>query len=72
MKVLDDEREIDFDSLSSGEKQIISIFAKVYLDMDAKCIFIIDEPELSLSVEWQRTFLQDIYESNNIELLLAT
>lgn len=24
------------------------------------------------SVEWQRTFLQDIYESNNIELLLAT
>ncbi|EAI9371451.1 hypothetical protein CV595_00010 [Campylobacter coli] len=72
MKVLDDEREIDFDSLSSGEKQIISIFAKVYLDMDTKCIFIIDEPELSLSVEWQRTFLQDIYESNNIELLLAT
>lgn len=72
MKVLDDGREIDFDSLSSGEKQIISIFAKVYLDMDSECIFIIDEPELSLSVEWQRTFLQDIYESNNIVLLLAT
>ena len=54
---------ISFDELSSGEKQIVSIFSKVYLDVTSSSLFIIDEPELSLSIEWQKTFLIDIYNS---------
>lgn len=66
------DRVIDLEWLSSGEKQIISIFSKVYLECVSPCIFIIDEPELSLSIEWQRTFLKDIYESGKVDLLIAT
>ena len=64
--------KIDLDSLSSGEKQIVSIFSKVYLDVTMPCIFIIDEPEISLSIEWQKNFLKDIYNSDKINLLIAT
>ena len=64
--------KIDFDDLSSGEKQIVSIFSKVYLDVTSPCIFIIDEPEISLSIEWQKEFLRDIYDSEKVALLIAT
>lgn len=65
-------KKISFNDLSSGEKQIISLFTKVYLDTDKKTIFLIDEPELSLSIIWQETLIKDIYDSGNIALLLAT
>lgn len=63
---------IDFNKLSSGEKQIISLFAKLYLDISDKVIFIIDEPELSLSIIWQKTLLEDIYNTQKVALLIAT
>ena len=63
---------IDFEDLSSGEKQVISIFSKVYLDIVTPCIFIIDEPEISLSIEWQKEFLKDIFSSDKIGLMIAT
>lgn len=67
-----DGEKIDFDDLSSGEKQIVSIFSKVYLDVTTSCIFVIDEPEISLSIEWQKEFLIDIYNSGKVGLLIAT
>jgi len=73
MDIFDEENnKIDFEALSSGEKQIVSIFSKVYLDLTTNCIFIIDEPEISLSIEWQKEFLKDIYDSEKIGLLIAT
>lgn len=55
------EQEIELDALSSGEKQIVSLFSYLYLSEEEQNYFIIiDEPELSLSVDWQRQFLQDI------------
>lgn len=73
MDILDSEGlKIDFNDLSSGEKQIVSIFSKVYLDVTPSCIFIIDEPEISLSIEWQKEFLRDIYNSEKVALLIAT
>ena len=68
----DDISSIDIDDLSSGEKQIVSIFAKVYLGLSTPSILIIDEPEISLSIEWQKQFLKDIYDSHKISLLIAT
>lgn len=53
-------RSIDLEHLSSGEKQVVSIFSYLYLAPMAKSIILIDEPELSLSVPWQRKFLLDI------------
>lgn len=67
-----DNEKIDFEDLSSGEKQVVSIFSKVYLDVITPCIFIIDEPEISLSIEWQKEFLKDIFNSGKIGLMIAT
>ena len=73
LNIYDDINEkIEFEMLSSGEKQLISIFSKVYLECVSPCIFIIDEPELSLSIEWQKNFLIDIYASGKVDLLIAT
>ena len=53
-------RTIELKDLSSGEKQIVSIFCQLYLSERANYFVVIDEPELSLSVPWQRKFLVDI------------
>ena len=66
-------KPMELESLSSGEKQIISIFTKLYLDLDNPEPYAIffDEPELSLSIEWQQKFLANISESNQCVFLLA-
>jgi len=51
---------VEMEDLSSGEKQIVSLFAHMTLDDSPSNYVIIDEPELSLSVDWQQKFLQDI------------
>lgn len=63
---------ITFPELSSGEKQILSIFSELYLEDSEKMIYIIDEPELSLSIAWQKNILEDIYNSGKVALLIAT
>ena len=64
--------KIKFQDLSSGEKQIVSLFSHLYLDKNEKVFVFIDEPELSLSVDWQKTFLPDIVKSPKFVGLLAT
>lgn len=51
---------IELRHLSSGEKQIVSLFSHLYLSGGESYFVLIDEPELSLSVPWQRRFLEDI------------
>ena len=57
--------------LSSGEKQIVSLFSRLYLEEEKNTIIIIDEPELSLSLEWQKMLLPDIMRTQKCDLLLA-
>ncbi|WP_413171124.1 AAA family ATPase [Anabaena azotica] len=64
-------KPIEIKHLSSGEKQIISLFSKIYLDSNNEYIVLFDEPELSLSLEWQRLLLPDILKSGKCKLLLA-
>lgn len=63
--------DIGFDLLSSGEKQIISMLSEVFLDPDKNFIFLIDEPELSLSIFWQKMLIPDIMKSERCSLLFA-
>jgi predicted ATPase len=65
-----DER-VELNKLSSGEKQIISIFSKIYLEKTDNLIVLFDEPELSLSLEWQQQLLPDIMDSNKCKFMLA-
>jgi AAA domain, putative AbiEii toxin, Type IV TA system len=62
---------IDMSYLSSGEKQIVSLFSHLYLSKQKRFFVLIDEPELSLSVPWQKTFLEDIRNSNLCSGLIA-
>lgn len=62
---------IGLEDLSSGEKQIISLMAHIYLDDTKKKIILIDEPELSLSIEWQEHVLVDIVNSPSVVQMLA-
>jgi predicted ATPase len=62
---------IDIKNLSSGEKQIISLFCRIYLESSEDFILLFDEPELSLSIEWQKLLLPDILKSGKCKLLLA-
>ncbi|WP_210150905.1 AAA family ATPase [Chryseobacterium scophthalmum] len=61
---------IEFKDLSSGEKQIISLFTHLILS-PKNYFIIIDEPELSLSVTWQERFLNDILKLDKCSGLLA-
>lgn len=58
------------ETLSSGEKQLISIFSHLYFD-DNELFLIIDEPEISLSLFWQEMILQDILHKS-LGLIVAT
>lgn len=56
-------------NLSSGEKQIISLFSKLYLNLEEKNIILFDEPELSLSILWQKRLVPDIINSSRCSFM---
>ncbi|WP_083245123.1 AAA family ATPase [Paraburkholderia nodosa] len=66
-----DGAELSWRALSSGEKQVASLFTHLYLSRETSQIVLIDEPELSLSVRWQKNLLPDILNSGNCDLLVA-
>ncbi|MDO6676904.1 AAA family ATPase [Tenacibaculum sp. 1_MG-2023] len=68
---LNNSKKVKLKDLSSGEKQIVSIFCHLFLDLK-KPIIIFDEPELSLSLDWQEKILTDVLKSNNEGLIVAT
>ena len=65
------EERLDLDCLSSGEKQIVSLFSKIFLEMNSPFMILFDEPELSLSMRWQQRLLPDIISSGRCVFLLA-
>ena len=72
---VNDKKRIDIKYLSSGEKQIIIFFAYLILNLKQgqNGIFIVDEPEMSLHLYWQKIFVDKIIEANpNIQILFAT
>lgn len=66
------EGPLNLENLSSGEKQIVSILSSVYLLRQRDCAIFLDEPELSLSMGWQRKLIPHIMDSGRCKFLLAT
>lgn len=59
--------------LSSGEKQLLIIFLTVILQKDNPFILLMDEPESSLHVEWQSSFIHNIRKLNStVQIIIAT
>lgn len=55
-----EKKDMKIEQLSSGEKQIVALFCYLCLDDAMDKLIVIDEPELSLSVDWQERILEDI------------
>lgn len=67
--------QLDVKQLSSGEQQLLLLFCYVLTARDHASVFMIDEPEISLNVKWQRRLIQsllDITEGSNIQFLFAS
>lgn len=63
--------EIQLNDLSSGEKQVISLMSILYLYDNSNKIILIDEPELSLSLPWQKLLLPDVDQCNTVSQVIA-
>lgn len=61
--------------LSSGEQQLLLLFYYVLTARDQPSVFMIDEPEISLNIKWQRQLVQsllDITEGATIQFIFAS
>jgi ABC-type lipoprotein export system ATPase subunit len=56
----DKPRKLNATDLSSGEQHQIVLFYELIFASSGIKLFLIDEPEISLHVEWQRAFIRDI------------
>lgn len=66
-------RKIELSDLSSGEKHILTILGRAALSRKDGAIFIADEPELSLHLDWQRMILPSIIKlSPKSQIIVAT
>ena len=64
---------IDLKVLSSGEKQMLTILLAVYLENEEPYVLFMDEPEVSLHVEWQKKLIGIIRKMNpNVQIILST
>ena len=59
--------------LSSGEKQMLAILLTVLVEDNQPYVLFMDEPEVSLHVEWQERLIELILSLNpNIQIILTT
>lgn len=59
--------------LSSGEKQMLAILLTVLVEDNQPCVLFMDEPEVSLHVEWQERLIELILSLNpNVQIILTT
>lgn len=56
----DKPRALGVTELSSGEQHQLVLFYELLFASSGIALFLIDEPEISLHVEWQRAFISDI------------
>ena len=71
IKVVKSNTNIEFEKLSSGEKRIILLF--LYVVFSKEKIILIDEPEISLSLNYQSKFVDDIVRlADNKKIMMAT
>ena len=59
--------------LSSGEKQMLAILLTVLVEDRKPYVLFMDEPEVSLHIEWQKRLIDLIVELNpNVQIILTT
>lgn len=65
--------QLSLDKLSAGEKQLLLILLIVFLMDEEPNVLLMDEPELSLHIEWQRDLINALRKLNkNCQLVITT
>ncbi len=60
--VTDSGEEIPPERLSSGEQhELVLVYGLLFFEVEENTLVLIDEPEISLHVGWQRQFLSDLF-----------
>lgn len=71
----DDHSLLELDALSSGEQHELVLLYDLLFRVKPNTLVLIDEPELSLHVTWQKNFLPDlleVVETTGYDVVLAT
>ena len=64
---------IDMEKLSAGEKQILLLLFTLFLMEDRSTVLLLDEPEISLHIEWQDRLIQLMLDLNpNCQIIMTT
>lgn len=69
------ETNLESSQLSSGEQQLLLLFCYVLTARDKPSVFMIDEPEISLNVKWQRHLVQallNVADGSNVQFIFAS
>ena len=62
----------DINNLSSGEKQFLTLLTCIFIDSTDRSLMLIDEPELSLNINWQSELINLLMENApETQILLA-
>lgn len=77
LQVVDDDtgEELNLLELSSGEKETLVLFYQLLFEVPDGAMLLVDEPEISLHIAWQRMFADDlmrIVEYKHMKALIAT
>ena len=60
-------------NLSSGEKQLLVIMLTTLVQDQTPGVLLMDEPEISLHIEWQQQLIQRVRSLNpNVQIIMTT
>lgn len=68
-------KKLKLSELSSGEQQQIVLFYELIFETPERSLLLIDEPEISLHIIWQKTFMEDLQKvvnMKNLNVIVAT
>lgn len=71
----DDGRPLKIGLLSSGEKQLMLLLCNILCATNHPSLFIVDEPEISLNVKWQRKLVSSLLrlcDRSDVQFIMAT
>lgn len=65
--------KIGYEHLSMGEKQILLLLLMVGNTKQAPCVFFMDEPDLSMHIDWKEELVTRLHDMNpNMQIILST
>ena len=66
-------QKFGYEHLSMGEKQILLLLLMVSNTNQRPCIFFMDEPDLSMHIDWKEILVKELHELNpNMQIILST